>query len=116
MMPLPDPKRLLQQTKDVFQRARAYFTRVIPHLAVVNRKQKESEGGYLQDFEQAPASYAEDNSDDDDSEDVGKTAGFDSKLNYDSDEKVEGTEQSELITLDNLPKPQKKQVQKLKMP
>jgi len=38
MMPLPDPKRVIEKTKDVLSRARAYFTRVIPQLAVVNRK------------------------------------------------------------------------------
>jgi hypothetical protein len=62
----------------------------------------------LQDFESAPGSYAEEGSDDD-SEDIGKTARFKDRLNYDSDEKNEGSgEASELIALDNLPKPQKK--------
>ena len=42
--------------------------------------------------------------DEDDSQDIGK-AGFEDKLNYDSDEKNEGADASELIALDKLPKP-----------
>lgn len=90
-MPLPDPKNVKETLSQWLTMAKGKLSGGITHMIAKSQKKKEQEG-YLQDFEQAPASYAQDGSDDDDSEDVGRTAGFEDRLNYDSDEKVEGTE------------------------
>jgi len=104
-LPLPDPKHAKEQLMVWLTKVRVFLGGVIPQLAPGQKKERE---GYLQDFEMAPGSYAEDD-DEDDSNDIGQKAGFgEDNLNYDSDEKAEEAESSELIALDTLPKPQHK--------
>lgn len=67
-------------------------------VGIANGKINKPPAGYQNDFEQAPGSLTEELSDDD-SEDIGKTRGFDGSMNYDDEA------ENEMISLDQLTKP-----------
>ena len=106
LLPLPDPKFVISSVKKWYTDAKKWLT--------TDKKPQEPMHGYMQDFSVAPGTLGDN---DDDSEDAGRTQGFESKnlMNYDSDDagREEGAEASELIQLDSLPTRRSKQVPKL---
>lgn len=115
MLPIPDPKVVKEKT--VHYSMTAWYKLKSLFNKGAESYQGAAPSGYQKDFENAaPDTFLagdDDEEDDNDMEDIGKKP-FEETLNYDSDEK--DSEGNKMINLEELPKPQKKKVPRLKKP
>ena len=116
MLPIPDPKDIKEKTM-YYSMATWHKLKSLFNKGASSFQGDNSQLGYQKDFETSvPDAFLQNDDEEDeenDIEDVGKRP-FEETLNYDSDEK--DSDGNKMINLEELPKPEKKKVPKIKKP